>query len=249
MKTIMTALFSAIIINTYSQKWDLNSIVKHSYSEIYTELFNNNYTEEESKFLGDSLAKLDRLKGIKNILRQDGPFDSGCFDCIYGKYGYKSTIIGSNDIISENTEAFKDAYNKVMISYLSAEQQKEINQYIQKSDGVFREYIHTIPEIEFSTKNDTTKNIKIKSKALEDLFHSDVNHLIVGMMTEKYDSVQMEFSYYEVKYKGIDIKCNKVSEKKILFYFDFRNIPDNYNICWSKNLKQKYKFAVSINNK
>lgn len=249
MKTIITAIFSIFIINVYSQKWEINSIVKHSYSEIYNELFDKNYSVVESKYFGDSLAKFDRLKGLKNILRQDGPFDSGCFDCIYGKYGYTITIIGSNDIISNNTEAFKDAYNNVMISYLSTGQQKEINQYIHKSDGVFREYIHTIPEIEFSAKNDTTKNIKIKSKALEDLFLSDVNHLIVGMMTEKYDSVQKEFSYNEVKSKGIDIKCNKFSKKKILFYFDFRNMPDNYNICWSKKLKLKYMFSVSLDNK
>lgn len=247
MRIIHFVLFLIIALNSYSQKLKCDSIVGKSYNEVYYAISDTIYSINESRCFGEILAKYDISNGKKIILRNDGPFSNGCFDCIYCKYGYSTVSIGSDDIIWDNFSAFIDSYNNEMISLLSLKEKDEISVLFKqrKHRNVLQKYGDMYPKISATEISDSVFNIKFSLPNVDSLFNSNTKNIIVGIQNIN-DSIEMKYSYDNIKTEGINVKINTSLKNMLLIYLYFHDVPEIFDICWCKCLEQKYSFGIKL---
>ncbi len=232
---------------SFSQNLSKDSINTSSLEHIFKELIKpDKYTTLDSKRLGDSLAKFDFAKGNKRFLRYSGMFTNGCMTCLYDKYNYTSYDFAPDDITWENVDAFIESYNKSMFSNLPIEAQNELNNASHHNEIIFSSYLPTIVTPNIHRLTDTTLNFRLFSDTLEYLFKGQIDSLKISLNYQIQSKDSIEYSYQVMKNNGVTIKDNKQDILKIYITLDFKNMPDNYDICWCQALEKKYRLMIPI---
>jgi hypothetical protein len=246
-RTTLTILLLAFFVNSYAQRLDCNTISKYSVSQIYQAFFKKQYSVSEAKCFGEKIATLDKKKGIKRVLTLYGPFTTGCFKCIYSKFGFTTIELGPNDILSDDIIQFIDSYNGVMTSILKKEQKREIDRITAKSNLIFKSFQTTQNEYEVVQINNSIVNFKMTSDILEKIFKSDMKHLKIEIGESENSTNKKVLKYLDLKYNGINIPINNELTKKLFICFDFSEMPDRYDLCWCALLEHKYRMILPIN--
>lgn len=247
MRILVTIIFCFVLSDLYSQKLDCGKVKGMTIDEAYAEITNyQRYTMDDARCFGNILAKNDKKRGVKRILKTFGLFETGCIKCIYHKYGFDTYCIGAGDITDENGEVFVDSYNRVMESSLSEGQRLDINEVIRKSTGVFNLIFTTKNNVRIEYANDTTLNIRMYSDSLDNLFKSDSNSILVEFSNKIQDGEIKRIEYSQLKNKGIDMHVKFIIDNKLYVKYDFSKIPNNYGICWCDVLDKTYGLIIPL---
>jgi hypothetical protein len=247
MRILVTVIFCFVISDLFSQKIDCGKVTGISFEKAYNKIENNGlHTLNEARCLGGKIAKDDRKKGIKRILRTLDFFETPCFKCIYYKYGFETYYIGAGDIIDEKRDAFIDSYNRVMESDLTEKQKLEIHKALNKSTGIFSFILTTKNIIKIESVNDTILNVKMYSDSLENLFKSDSENILVEFSNKIQDGETIRINYCKLKNEGINIPVKFIIDNKLYIDYNFSRISNNYDICWCEILDKKYGLILPV---
>lgn len=225
-----------------------DSIPYYELSHIYDEITQRDkYSIQECESFATILANHDMKNGTKRFLVSSSMFSTGCYTCLYYKFGYSETNLGSSCIFYETAQAFKRKYNSIMKSILKEDELKEIEK-VMPEKGIFTSYSTSLLNFDYKRKNkkDTLIYFQISSDTLENLFKDNIRFLKVSVTA---DSVQTEYDYMEVKTNGALLNTKGRKKMDILILLDFSNVPTDYDICWCSALDKKYRFKLPLDMK
>lgn len=247
MKLLQTLIFSLLFCNGYAQRYTCDHVDNYDLGEIYSELTTvTGYSIEDSKCLGEKMAKRDSTNGIKQILTYDGPFRTGCLVCLYHEFGFKTYNFGPDDFMDEHVDAFVEAYNSKMESMLTNEQRKKIEDIDVNPQEIFGQNLIEMIQFDIKITNGSNLNVKLFSDKLEDLFKTDIDFIIVSISDSLRDPAPQKFSYSELKTYGFELEVEPWSEVRLHLSFDLSLLSNNYDICWCEILEQKYRIVLPL---
>lgn len=240
---LLVIMTSSSLITAKAQCFSCDSITNYNVDEVYSNLLHNSYPLIDAICFGSKMAEHDKNNDIKRVLLFYGPFTDGCLECSYYRDGFEAYSIGADDIVSDVTDAFVESYNESMLSDKKKETQIDRDQ----SSQIFKPWLSYESAIEVEQINNSTLSFRIQSDSLENLFKTDMKHLTVCIGDSITDPNYSCYSYNKVKSIGIDIPISGRSSFEISAFYDFKKMPNRYDICWCKALEQKYRFTIPVN--
>lgn len=240
---VLIIVISSSLIRAKAQCLTCDSITNYEVHEVYDNLMFNSYPLAEAICFGSKMAEHDKKNGIKRVLLFFGPFTDGCLECNYYRDGFEAYRIGADDIVSDVTDAFVKSYNESMLSNKKIETQIYRDQYLR----IFRPWLSYESTIDVEQINDSTLSFRIQSDSLENIFKTDMKHLTVCVGDSVTDPNYSCYSYNKVKSIGIEIPISGRSSFEISAFYDFKEMPNRYDICWCKALELKYRFSIPVN--
>jgi len=238
-------IFFLLIISTelYSQRIFCDSIFKYSLTRISEEIFNNKkYSVEECKCFASRLSDYDKSIGIHRILTYSGIFQAPCLKCLYNSIGFETFDFFTDDISSENIDAFVSQYNGNMKEMISVSIKNKIF-----PDTVYTPLIPGQSTCQVNEIADTLLNIKMENYTLEKLFGNNIRFIKITFDDTLEQSITKTYDYFTVKFQGIPVKVSpNLKIRNLHITYDLSNVPDNVDICWCHTLEQKQKIILPV---